>query len=249
MSAKRRPTGAPEIHDSDGLSLWTGKGERIWRPLINPPQVQTNTFQDENPKGFGLMQRDRDFADYQDDGAWYDRRPGIWVEPKGDWGAGAVELVEIPTDGEIDDNIVAFWRPAGDARPGLHKSFDYRLYWQDGEPAWPSDVARVTATRLGRGGIPGQNPAPRDRHKFAVDFTGGTLSQMQQRFDLTPVASTSRGRIDNGYVIKVMGSDRWRALFDLEVEGGAPVDLRLYLKLGDKTLSETWLYQYFPASG
>ena len=89
----------PEIHDSDGLALWTGKGERIWRPLINPPQVQTNDFQDSAPKGFGLMQRDRDFANYQDDGAFYNRRPGIWVEPKGDWGAGAVELVEIPDRG------------------------------------------------------------------------------------------------------------------------------------------------------
>ena len=76
----------PEIHDNDGLALWTGKGERIWRPLINPPQVMTNSFADDNPKGFGLMQRDRDFANYQDDGAFYNKRPGIWVEPKGNWG-------------------------------------------------------------------------------------------------------------------------------------------------------------------
>jgi len=72
----------PEIHDNDGLALWTGKGERIWRPLVNPPQVMTNSFADNNPKGFGLLQRDRDFANYQDDGAFYDRRPGIWVETR-----------------------------------------------------------------------------------------------------------------------------------------------------------------------
>ena len=107
-------------------------------------------------------------------------------------------------------------------------------------------LAKVVATRLGRGGIPGQNPWPRDKHKFVVDFTGGALAQLQQRFDVTPVASTSRGKIDNAYVIKVMGTDRWRALFDLQIDGNAPVDLRLYLKLGNKTLSETWLYQYFP---
>src|SRR5205809_4117572 len=83
----------PEIHDNDGLALWTGKGERIWRPLVNPPQVMTNNFADNNPKGFGLIQRDRDFANYQDDGAFYNKRPGIWVEPKGNWGAGAVQLV------------------------------------------------------------------------------------------------------------------------------------------------------------
>jgi glucans biosynthesis protein len=236
----------PEIHDNDGLALWTGKGERIWRPLINPPQVTTNSFADNNPRGFGLMQRDRDFADYEDDGAFYNKRPGIWVEPKGNWGAGAVQLVEIPTDDETHDNIVAYWRPDGDIRAGDTRSFDYRLYWQDSEPAYPKTIARAVATRLGRGGVPGQIPWPRDKHKFVVDFTGGALTQMQQRFDVTPVTSTSRGKIDNAYVIKVVGTNRWRALFDLQLDGNAPVDLRLYLKLGNKTLSETWLYQYYP---
>jgi len=101
-------------------------------------------------------------------------------------------------------------------------------------------------TRLGRGGIPGQNPWPRDTHKFVVDFTGGALMQLQQRYDVTPVVSASRGTVDNAYVVKVVGTDRWRALFDLKLDGNAPADLRLFLKLGNKTLSETWLYQYFP---
>ena len=236
----------PEIHDNDGLALWTGKGERIWRPLVNPPQVMTNSFVDNNPKGFGLMQRDRDFANYQDDGAFYEKRPGIWVEPKSNWGAGAVQLVEIPTEDETHDNIVAYWRPDRDIKDGDRLSFDYRLYWQNSEPAYPKNIAKVVATRLGRGGIPGQNPWPRDRQKFVVDFTGGPLMQMQQRFDVTPVVSASRGKIDNAYVIKVVGTDRWRALFDLQLEGQAPVDLRLFLRLGNRTLSETWIYQYFP---
>jgi glucans biosynthesis protein len=236
----------PEIHDSDGLAMWTGKGERIWRPLIDPPEVKTNAFMDENPKGFGLIQRDREFENYQDDGAFYNRRPSIWVEPRGNWGRGAVELVEIPTDDEIHDNIVAYWRPDGEIRSGGSLTFDYRLYWQNGEPAYPADIARVVATRLGIGGIPGQIPAPRDKRKFVVDFTGGPLMQMQQRYDVTPVVTASRGKINNAYVIKVVGTDRWRALFDLEMEGNAPADLRLFLRLGDRTLSETWLYQYFP---
>ncbi len=235
----------PEIHDSDGLAIWTGRGERIWRPLINPPQVQTNSFEDDSPKGFGLMQRDRDFADYQDDGAYYDKRPSLWIEPKGSWGAGAVQLVEIPTDNETNDNIVAYWVPGGDIKAGGSRSFDYKIYWQNREPAYPADIARVVATRLGRGGIPGQNPWPRDKRKFVVDFTGGPLADLKQRFDVTPVITTSRGKIDNAYVIKVVGTDRWRALFDLQAEGSTPVDLRLFLKLGDKTLSETWVYQYF----
>jgi glucans biosynthesis protein len=236
----------PEIHDSDGLALWTGKGERIWRPLINPPQVMTNSFADDNPRGFGLTQRDRDFADYQDDGAFYERRPGIWVEPKGNWGPGAVQLVEIPTDDETRDNIVTYWRPDPDIPAGGTMAFDYRLYWQNGEPGYPKTIARVVATRLGRGGIPGQVPWPRDKHKFVVDFTGGPLMQMKQRFDVTPVVSTSRGKVDNAYIIKVVGTNRWRALFDLQLDSDAAVDLRMFLKLGNRTLSETWLYQYFP---
>jgi glucans biosynthesis protein len=170
------------------------------------------------------------------------------VEPKGDWGAGAVQLVEIPTDDETHDNIVAFWRPDRPVRAGGSMAFDYRLYWQNNEPAYPKSIAKAVATRLGRGGIPGQNPWPRDKHKFVVDFTGGPLMQMQQRYDIKPVISTSRGKIDNAYVIKVVGTDRWRALFDLQSDGNEPVNLRMFLKLGDTTLSETWLYQYFPQS-
>ena len=236
----------PEIHDSDGLALWTGKGERIWRPLINPPRVQTNAFMDTGPKGFGLMQRDRDFANYQDDGAFYNKRPSLWVEPKGDWGAGAVELVEIPTQDEIQDNIVAYWRPARELRKGDSLAFDYRLYWQNSEPAYSYTIAKVVATRLGRGGIPGQNPWPRDKQKFVVDFSGGQISSMPVRFDIAPVAAASRGKVDNAHVLKVVGTDLWRASFDLQIEGSQPVDLRMFLRLGDKTLSETWLYQYFP---
>jgi periplasmic glucans biosynthesis protein len=237
----------PEIHDSDGLSMWTGTGERIWRPLINPPSVRTNSFLDENPKAFGLMQRDRIFADYQDDGAFYNRRPSMWVEPQGQWDAGAVQLVEIPTQDEIHDNIVTYWTPKRAVKAGDQLRFAYRLYWQDDEPSPPSEVARVIATRIGRGGIPGQpSPEDKDSWKFVVDFTGGALSQMPARFDITPVVSTSRGKIGKAYVIKVVGTDQWRALFDVHAPGKEQIGLRCYLRLGENALTETWLYQYFP---
>ena len=145
----------PEIHDTDGLAMWTGAGERIWRPLNNPPTVQTSSFADSDPKGFGLLQRDRAFYDYEDDGVFYDRRPSVWVEPQGGWGRGAVQLVEIPTDDEIHDNIVAYWVPATAVAAGSQWSFAYRLHWLADEPYPPTAVARVRHTRLGRGGIPG----------------------------------------------------------------------------------------------
>ena len=235
----------PEIHDSDGLAIWNGKGERIWRPLINPPRLQTNAFADQSPRGFGLIQRDRDFSNYQDDGAFYNKRPGIWVEPKGDWGAGAVELVEIPTRDEVDDNIVAYWRPQVPVKSGDALSFDYRLSWQNEEPGYPADLARVVATRIGRAGIPGATEWPANARKFSLDFEGGALANMAVRFDIKPIVTASSGTANGAYVTKVVGTNRWRALFDVPVDGKAPVDLRCYLRLGDKTLSETWIYQYF----
>jgi glucans biosynthesis protein len=239
----------PEIHDSDGIALWTGKGERIWRPLIDPPSVLANSFVDENPKGFGLMQRDRVFANYQDDGAFYNRRPSMWVETKGNWGAGAVQLVEIPTRDEIHDNIVVFWIPKNPVKAGEQLSFAYRLFWQNDSPDAPKDVGRVVATRVGQGGVPGK-PAPTDKDswKFVIDFAGGPLSKMAPRFDVSPVVTTSRGKLGKAYVIKVVGTDRWRALFDVVAPGKDPINLRCYLRLGDQTLSETWLYEYFPPS-
>lgn len=238
----------PEIHDSDGLAMWTGNNERIFRPLINPPSVQVNSFLDDGPKGFGMMQRDRDFDHYQDDGAFYERRPSIWVEPKGDWGVGAVQLVEIPTDDEIYDNIVAYWTPGKPAKKGDTFAFDYRLYWQSHQPFPPDAVAQVVATRIGRGGIPGQTePRDDDLRKFVIDFEGGPLATLKARYDVTPVITVSSGSVSNSYVLKVVGTERWRAVFDLLTSGVKPIDMRCFLRLEDQTLSETWLYQYFPA--
>jgi glucans biosynthesis protein len=237
----------PEIHDSDGLAMWTGSGEHIWRPLINSANVRTNSFSDAAPKGFGLMQRDRDFAEYQDDGAFYNKRPSMWVEPVGDWGEGAVQLVEIPTQDETNDNIVAYWVPKKPVRAGDELAYAYKLYWQNDAPNPPVNIGRVVSTHTGIGGAPGVSHRDDDnKRKFVIDFSGGPLATMEQRFDVKPIITHSRGRVDNAYVVKVVGTDRWRALFDLTTEGAGPVDLRCYLRLGDETLSETWMYQWLP---
>lgn len=238
----------PEIHDSDGLALWTGAGERLWRPLNNPPHVQTNTFADHNPKGFGLLQRDRNFDHYLDDGVYYDRRPSVWVQPVGNWGKGAVTLVEIPTHSETNDNIVAFWQPDSGTTRGASWGLDYKLYWADTEP-FPPAVARVVGTRLARPGIPGQHQ-PRDpqARKFVVEFAGGPLASMKQRFDLEAVVTTSRGSVSNAHVLKLLGTDRWYADFDLHAPGKKPVDIRCYVRLGNRALTETWVYQFFPGN-
>ncbi|MGH1480102.1 MAG: glucan biosynthesis protein [Geminicoccales bacterium] len=235
----------PEIHDSDGLAMWTGAGERLWRPLNNPSEVLTNSFVDENPKGFGLMQRDRAFHNYEDDGVFYDRRASVWIEPLEGWGEGAVQLVEIPTDDEIHDNIVMYWVPKEPVKMGSEWSFSYRLFWNADEPYPSTTVARVTHTRLGNGGVPGQ-PRPEGIKKFVIDFEGDALKDVEKLDEVKPIISASSGEISNDYALQVVGTKNWRAFFDLKVDGNDPVNLRLYLQLGDKTLTETWLYQYLP---
>src|SRR5262245_21055159 len=162
----------PEIHDSDGLAIWTGSGEHIWRPLLNPPGVRVNSYLDENPRGFGLLQRDRQFAHYQDDGAYYDRRPSPWIAlgacaGRG-WGKGAVQVGESPTPDETHDNIVAFWNPADKPQPGQELLFDYRIHWGARAPVEPT-LGQVVATRSGIGGTVGQK-RKYFSWRFSVDF-------------------------------------------------------------------------------
>jgi glucans biosynthesis protein len=235
----------PEVHDSDGLAIWNGAGERIWRPLNNPPAITISSFIDEKPRGFGLMQRDRNFDDYQD-GVRYHLRPSAWVEPQGDWGRGAVQLIELPTDDEIHDNIVAYWNPAEPTKPGDKLFFAYRLYWLADEP-FPSPLARCIATRLGLAGKAGE-PRPEGVRRFMVEFSGKPLADLPPNVSPEPVLWASRGTFSGAFTQPVPGEapDRWRAQFDLAVTGKEPVDMRLFLRSGDAVLSETWLYQYHP---
>lgn len=236
----------PAIHDSDGLQLYTGSGEWLWRPLVNPPTVRVNSYFDDAPRGFGLMQRDRNFDDYQDDGVFYDRRPSVWVEPKSNWGRGAVMLVEIPTIDETFDNIVAFWNPAEKPQAGQELLFGYRLYWCRYNPV-RCRLAQVVATRQGIGGIVGQK-RPYFSWRFVVDFAGGDFSLLGSNPQIMPVISTTRGQIEISSARPLHAISGWRAMFDLKPtdESTEPINLRLFLALNGQPLTETWLYQYTP---
>jgi glucans biosynthesis protein len=227
--------------------MWTGSGERLWRPLNNPPGIMASAFRDHNPRGFGLMQRDRNFDHYLD-GVYYDRRPSLWVEPKGEWGKGSIQLIEIPTDDEIHDNIVAMWVADGPVEAGMEINSAYRLYWVADRP-FPSELARVVATRLGNGGQPG-TPRPKGVRKFMVEFLGGPLATLPYGVKPEPILWASRGAFSYIYTEAVPDDvpGHWRAQFDLTVTGDEPVEMRLFLRSGGKTLSETWMFQYHPWS-
>ena len=236
----------PEIHDSDGLSMWTGAGEWIWRPLVNPSVVRVNSFFDHNPRGFGLLQRDRNFDHYQDDGVFYNKRPSTWVEPKGDWGHGAVMLVEIPTQDETNDNIVAFWNPKEPFAPGKEHLLSYRLTWCNKSPQRPTELGTTRATFTGIGGVVGRKRTHFSR-RFAVDFAGGMLDMLGKDDKVEPVITTSRGKVEITSARPLHAINGYRAMFDLVPDDSTdPIDIRMYLKLGDQPLTETWVYQYTP---
>ena len=240
----------PEIHDSDGLAVLTGSGERIWRPILNPPHVMINAFADRDPKGFGLLQRDRDFVHYLDDGVFYERRPSVWVEPLDPWGEGAVSLIELPTDDETWDNIVAYWAPKEKCKSGQRRVFRYRLSWLDDIP-FPEGLGRTIGTWSGVGGSPGLsfNERPVGTRKFVIDFSGKVFDGLSRDSGVELVVSCSRGVISGVATYPVVDQHyRWRAMFDLKEEGIEPIDLRAYLRKGDAALTETWIYQCFPAS-
>lgn len=241
------PDWRPEVHDSDGLALWTGTGEHIWRPLNNPPRTMTSAFADDQPRGFGLSQRDRSFDNYLD-GVRYERRPSLWVEPLNNWGKGSVQLVEIPTDDEVHDNIVAMWVPQAPARAGMRYSLSYRLHWVADEP-YPGERARVVSTRIGRGGEPGRDNRPLGAQKFVVELKGGPLTSLPYGTRPEAVLSSSRGTFSL-VMVEAVPNDipgHWRVQFDLTAPGSDPVEIRMFLRHNGQALSETWLYQWHPA--
>lgn len=231
----------PEIHDSDGLAIHTGSGERIWRPLGNPSRPLTSSFVDENPRGFGLLQRDRNFDHYQDDAVFYEKRPSLWVEPKGDWGKGAVTLYEFPATREYDDNVVAYWTPAASPGAGARLAWDYRLRWIGGEPA-PMLLARAVDFWRGQGNVPGQPPGG-DTVKFVVDFEGERFAGLNHQSPVTPDVTIRGGKAVNVGCYPVdTRKNLWRFVVDIQRTGDKAVDARVCLRLQNQPITETWLY-------
>jgi periplasmic glucans biosynthesis protein len=244
-SARRRfDDWRPEVHDSDGLMMQTGTGEWLWRPLDNPLKLQVNRFMDENPKGFGLIQRDRDFADYEDPDSQFERRPSYWIQPLGNWGKGGVELVEIPSDEEIHDNIDAYWVPSARVVPHAPIRFSYLLsaYLDSGE-RWPPG-GEVVATRFGPV-MRGATPVPGMR-LVLIDFTGGDLDSLQPAQPVHADVSADGGTISHVTVRRLPENGVWRVTMEVKPGGDQPVDLRCYLDLYGDALTETWTYQLIP---
>ena len=235
----------PEVHDSEGLQIWSGADEWLWRPLTNPEVLKLSLYRDENPKGFGLLQRTRDFDAYQDLESRYELRPSLWIEPRGKWGRGHVRLLELPTDQEIHDNIVAFWSPEQPIEGGGEYTYAYRMHWGVQPPVQP-DVALVQSTRVGSGGVPGQDYGATGRRKFVIDFVGGQLAGLPADAPIKPEVSASKGEITQPIAQKNDVTGGWRLFFDFEPGDEAPTEFRAHLALEDSILTEIWSYQWTP---
>jgi len=238
---KSRPPGEwrPEVHDSDGLLLHGSAGEWIWRPLTNPERLQISYFDVENPRGFGLMQRDRNFHNYEDLETRHELRPNAWIVPEDDWGKGKIKLVEIPTQREANDNIVAYWLPAQSLNPG--RSFDvaYRIYFQNSEPM-TAPLARATATRVGRGD-------KEDLRRIIIDFEGSKIRALPENGPLKAAITVAQdGQIVHQTLYKNTATGGWRLAFQVRPTPGKPLELRASLYDDQTILSETWTYQLAP---
>jgi glucans biosynthesis protein len=224
----------PGVHDSDGLAMWNGFGERLWRPLHAPRLLQISAFSDSGPRGFGLIQRERRFTEYEDLAAGFHRRPSLWVEPIGAWGAGHVMLVEIPTNDEVHDNIVAYWRPGTPMAAGNELSLTYRLSWGWDAPDL-NGLLRVARTLSGAG--------PDGRRRFVVDFSG------EGEPNVRASAVQVMARANPGGIVNVSLSENpevngLRLSFDLEPDGANQVEMRVDLRSGDRPIAETWVYRW-----
>lgn len=238
----------PALHDSNGLAIHAGNGEWLWRPLNNPKRLSVSTFTIENPRGFGLLQRGHDFSQYEDLDDRYDLRPSGWVETLGDWGKGRVELVEIPTPDETNDNIVAFWTP--EQIPALGEPIDlkYRLHFTLDEAALhDSELAWVGQTRLSTGDVKQSNliRQPDGSTAYIIDFEGPYLAGLPQEANVTPQVSLGNNAdlVESTVRYNPVTKGR-RLILRLKVKDATkPVEMRASLVDGEKLLTETWSYQ------
>ena len=233
----------PEVHDSDGLQMVSGEGEWLWRPLQNPKATLVSSFAMRNPRGFGLMQRDRRFASYEDLEARYDRRPSAWVRPLGDWGAGRVELVQLPTRDETSDNIVAYWVPEQWPAPGQPLDFSYELAWQGDDQQHPPS-AWVTQSRRGLGYTTLNADEQARQVQFVLDFAGPALDALGPQAAVRAVVSSdANGRVVEQLAYPNPVTRSWRVTLRVQrIDPARPVELRAFLQHQQDAVSETWTH-------
>ena len=234
----------PQVHDSNALMVMRRDGDVLWRPLNNPPRLASTYLNEPQMRSFGLIQRDRTFADYQDAEAHYQDRPSVMIEPQGDWGEGMIRLIEIPSDLEGNDNIVSYWVPRNRPAAGDSREYSYRLTWgaldtpRDGGRAW---VVNTLAGQGGTSGVEGTAPSLR---KFVVDFDGGLMARLPADAEMEPIVTVTGGEIEHIALSKIENTTKWRLVIDVDGENEKLVELVAHVAGFGRKLTETWIYQW-----
>jgi glucans biosynthesis protein len=239
-----------EVHDSDGFLIMEASDDVTWRPLVNPSENRVNRFQFESPVSFGLLQRDRNFNNYQDANAAYHLRPSAWVEPgQTGWGAGSLVLYEFPTQTEAIDNVVMMWEPEVSPATGESISYDYTIHFVSGEI---DEGGRVVGTRIGipigqsHSGSPANEKGVGHLYDCVVDFAGPELSKLSEVEELKPVIETGKGiRLDESFLEKIPYTQNWRLILKIELtEPAKDREISAYLQLNGNRLTEKWSYSW-----
>lgn len=234
-----------ELHDSDGLLIHGDSKEWLWRPLGNPPQARLTSFVDPEVRGFGLMQRDRNFETYQDIELAYEQRPSYFVEPQSAWGEGAVELLELPTPDETNDNIVVTWTSRTAPEVGKPFSYAYRITSLLDVPRLSPNGRAVNTFETAARALGSSEPTTPGTHRFIIDFAGGELGYfVNDPSQVELVATASKGVVIRSSVAANPHIEGLRAMFDVTVKSGETCDLRAFLKAGTQTLTETWTFPW-----
>lgn len=232
----------PGIYEATGLQMLNGKDEWLWRPLSNREALQISAFVDDNPKGFGFIQRDRRFERFEDDEQHWESKPSLWVEPLGEWGPGYVTLVEIPADSQVNQNMIAYWRPKAPIAAGSETNFAFRQFW-----CWsPPEKPAVAMARLSRSGRVPSAPANARRRRFLVEFAGENLKNPALLGELNVTLGASPGTVSNVRRYPHAEKGIYRVAFDIDAGSESQSELRLSLEAQGKPVSETWLYRWTP---
>lgn len=231
----------PEVHDSDGLMMASSDGEWLWRPLLNPAAPLVTSFAMKGLKGFGLMQRDRAFASYEDTEARYELRPSAWITPMGEWGPGRVELLLLATPDETHDNVVAYWVPDQLPQPGASLDFAYQISWQGAQQQRPPN-GWVTQSRRGIGYSKLDAQALQQTIQYVIDFTGPALDPLGADAPVRAiVTSDANGRLLESNAWRNPATGVWRMTLRVQrIAADQPVELRAFLQHNNNTVSETW---------
>lgn len=225
----------PEVHDADGLLVYSRTGEWLWHPLTNPQAHRVTRFSADEVQGYGLMQRDKNVKHYNDHETNQHLRPSIWVKPhnNANWGNGSIELLELASNGEGMDNIGAYWIPQQPVQPGEELAYHYALIFTH-QQLFQHAPYQVSSTV--------SDIKPNGKMPFTVTFRPTALHKADTSKTPQATITAEHGNIEHVMVDRDTRDGKVTVRFTVHPTDQAPVNIRGFLHQGMDAVSETWSY-------